>query len=87
MNTFYGKYGKRLLDFLLATAGLIVLAPLFLILIVWVKLDSPGPVFFKQRRETSCVECCISIFSRSLRWPKCLITAVRFRQHIGFAGK
>ena len=30
--------------------GLIVLSPLFLILAIWVKLDSPGPVFFRQTR-------------------------------------
>lgn len=30
--------------------GLIVLSPLFLILAVWIKLDSPGPVFYRQVR-------------------------------------
>lgn len=30
--------------------GMIVLSPLFLILAIWVKLDSPGPVFFRQTR-------------------------------------
>lgn len=30
--------------------GLLVLSPLFLILAVWIKLDSPGPVFYRQVR-------------------------------------
>jgi len=41
---------KRVLDFLLSAAGLILLAPIFLIAAVAVRLDSPGPVFFRQRR-------------------------------------
>lgn len=44
------KYVKQLLDFLLSLVGLIVLSPLFLIIAVWIKSDSPGPIFFKQRR-------------------------------------
>lgn len=41
---------KRLLDILLSLIGLIVLSPIFAILIIAIKLDSPGPVFFKQKR-------------------------------------
>lgn len=41
---------KRAIDFILALCGLIVLSPIFLILCVWIKLDSKGPVFFKQKR-------------------------------------
>ena len=41
---------KRLMDVLGAAAALILLAPLLLILAVAVKLDSRGPVFFRQRR-------------------------------------
>ena len=41
---------KRLFDFVMSGFGLIVLSPLFLILAIWVKLDSPGPVFFRQTR-------------------------------------
>lgn len=41
---------KRVLDFLLSLVGLIILLPLFLILIIAIKLDSPGPVLFKQKR-------------------------------------
>ena len=41
---------KRLLDFLLSVIGIVVLSPLFLILVVAIKLDSPGPILFKQKR-------------------------------------
>ena len=41
---------KRLLDLLAAAAGLIVLAPVFLFIALAIKLDSPGPVFFRQER-------------------------------------
>lgn len=41
---------KRLIDIALSLIGGIVLSPLFLILIVAIKLDSKGPVLFKQRR-------------------------------------
>lgn len=41
---------KRIMDFFLSAIGLIVLSPLFLILIVAIKIDSKGPVLFKQKR-------------------------------------
>ena len=41
---------KRLFDFILSLLGLIILSPVFLVLIVAIKLDSPGPVLFKQKR-------------------------------------
>lgn len=41
---------KRCFDLLAALAGLIVLWPLFLVIAVWIKLDSAGPVFFRQER-------------------------------------
>lgn len=43
-------YAKRIIDFILSMLGLIILSPLFLILAIWIKLDSPGPVFFRQKR-------------------------------------
>ena len=46
----YQRYCKRLLDFVLSLAACIVLAPVMLIIAVWIKLDSPGPVLFRQRR-------------------------------------
>ena len=41
---------KRLIDILSALAGLILLSPLLAITAALIKLDSPGPVFFRQRR-------------------------------------
>jgi len=41
---------KRLLDFLFAAFGLLLVAPLFAVVAVAIRLDSPGPVFFRQRR-------------------------------------
>lgn len=46
----YQRFIKRSLDILLSSIGLLVLSPLFLILAVWIRLDSPGPVFFRQKR-------------------------------------
>ena len=40
----------RFFDILLSSIGLIVLFPIFLILSIWIKLDSKGPVFYKQYR-------------------------------------
>ena len=41
---------KRVLDFILSLAGLILLLPVLLIIALIIKLTSPGPVFFKQKR-------------------------------------
>lgn len=41
---------KRLVDFLIAAIGLLVLLPLLLLVALLIKLDSPGPVFFRQER-------------------------------------
>lgn len=41
---------KRLFDIVASGLGLIFLSPLFLVLAVWIKLDSPGPVFYRQVR-------------------------------------
>ncbi len=41
---------KRAFDIIASGLGLIVLSPLFLVLAVWIKLDSKGPVFYRQVR-------------------------------------
>lgn len=46
----YTKYIKRCFDFILSLLGLIILSPIFIILILFIKLTSPGPVLFKQKR-------------------------------------
>lgn len=46
----YQKGIKRGLDIIFSALGLILLSPVFIILVVSIKLDSKGPVFFKQKR-------------------------------------
>lgn len=46
----YRNYIKRGIDFLLSLIALVLLSPLFLILCIWIKLDSKGPILFKQKR-------------------------------------
>lgn len=41
---------KRGLDILASSLGLLLLAPLLLVVALWVKLDSPGPALFRQTR-------------------------------------
>lgn len=41
---------KRIIDFILALIAFIILSPIFLTIAIWIKVDSPGPVFFKQKR-------------------------------------
>jgi len=41
---------KRLIDIVLSIFGLLILSPIFALIIVAIKLDSKGPVFFKQKR-------------------------------------
>ena len=49
IRPFYPKI-KRFLDFLISIIGIVILSPLFLVIILLIKLDSRGPVLFKQRR-------------------------------------
>ena len=46
----YTKFFKRFLDIVLSGMAIVVLSPLLLLLAVLVRLDSKGPVFFKQKR-------------------------------------
>ena len=46
----YQKYGKRLLDIVLSGCGIVVLAPVYLLIAAAIKVDDPGPVFFRQKR-------------------------------------
>ena len=48
--SMYKRYFKRMLDVLGSFAGLILLSPLLLLTAVIIKLDSPGPVLFRQKR-------------------------------------
>ena len=46
----YARYIKRPLDFILSLAGIILLSPVLLVIILCIKFSSPGPIFFKQKR-------------------------------------
>lgn len=41
---------KRIFDIVSSGIGLILLSPIFLFLAIWIKIDSQGPVFYKQVR-------------------------------------
>ena len=49
-RALYRRYVKRLLDIILSAAGTVVLSPLFLIIAAAIKIEDPGPVFFRQKR-------------------------------------
>ena len=53
---------KRLFDIVIAALGLVLLSPLLLAIAAWIKLDSTGPVFFRQER--------VGRFGRSFRIHK-----------------
>lgn len=48
----FSLFFKRIFDFFVSTLMLIILLPLFLILAIAIKIDSRGPVFFRQERVT-----------------------------------
>ena len=41
---------KRIFDLVFAIPGLLILMPVFVVVAVWIKMDSSGPVFFRQQR-------------------------------------
>ncbi|MBV9265411.1 MAG: sugar transferase [Acidobacteriaceae bacterium] len=49
-STWYQRWGKRGLDLCFSAPALILLSPVFLISALAVRLDSSGPIFFRQRR-------------------------------------
>ena len=46
----YNKFIKRLIDIVLSGIGIVVLSPVYLIVALAIKIDDPGPVFFRQKR-------------------------------------
>ena len=46
----YQRYVKRALDIVLSILALVALSPLLVAVAIWIKLDSPGPVLFRQKR-------------------------------------
>lgn len=49
-RSFYDRMVKRAIDVVLSFFGLVILAPVFLILSLWIIIDDPGPVLFTQKR-------------------------------------
>ena len=50
LNSLYHKFGKRLIDVFFSLTGFLFLWPFFLLIAILIKLDSPGPIIFKQKR-------------------------------------
>lgn len=48
----FGLFFKRCFDFTVSTVMLLILLPVFIILAIAIKIDSRGPVFFRQERVT-----------------------------------
>lgn len=46
----YNKFIKRFIDICLSLCGIIILLPVFIIVALITKIDSPGPIIFKQKR-------------------------------------
>ena len=46
----YQKFGKRFLDIVLSAGGILVFSPVYLLVALAIKIDDPGPVFFRQKR-------------------------------------
>lgn len=49
-QSFYTRYAKRWIDFILALIGLVVLSPVFFLVSLAIWVDDPGPVMFTQKR-------------------------------------
>lgn len=48
----FSLFIKRIFDFVMSSAMLVLLVPLFIFLAVWIKVDSEGPIFYRQKRVT-----------------------------------
>ncbi len=46
----YRRFWKRVLDVVLSASAILVLWPLFVVIAIWIRLDSEGPVLFRQTR-------------------------------------
>lgn len=49
-QVMYAKFVKRVIDLILSSVGIIILTPMWLALIITIKIDSKGPVLFRQKR-------------------------------------
>lgn len=55
-KNFYRKFGKRQMDILIATPSIIILLPILLLISITIKLDSKGPIIYKQKRVGKSLE-------------------------------
>lgn len=46
----YRTYGKRMIDLFLSTIAILILWPIFFLVAIFIKIDDPGPIFFRQKR-------------------------------------
>lgn len=46
----YRNHIKRMIDFILSSVGIVVLIPFWIVIGIAIKMDDPGPIFFKQKR-------------------------------------
>ncbi len=72
-NIYY--LAKRVFDFSLALLAVIVLSPLIAVVAILIKLDSPGPIFFKQER----VGVKRRIYNHVTYWKQITFTCYKFR--------
>jgi len=70
-------FAKRMQDIVFTLASLVVVAPAMAVIALAVRLDSPGPVFFRQRREGFNNEPIVVWKFRSMRHEACDEAAVR----------
>jgi lipopolysaccharide/colanic/teichoic acid biosynthesis glycosyltransferase len=52
MWLLFNKILKRTFDVIIALIAIILLSPIFFICVIWIKIDSKGPILFKQERLT-----------------------------------
>src|SRR5687768_2593580 len=68
-------HSKRCLDTILAIIGLITLLPLMLLIALAIKLDTPGPVFFRQKR----IGAKRNFVDRQVVWEVKMFPVLKFR--------
>lgn len=61
----YRRFLKRIIDVILSTIGIVLLTPVWIVLAIVIKINDPGPVFFRQKRiarDKNGQECFFRIF-------------------------
>ncbi len=64
---FYVPYVKRILDSLISGVSIVILLPVFLLISLWIKAESWGPVLFKQKRIGKNKKCFQILKFRTMR--------------------